>query len=176
MLDFMLVWLNGTFGVGKTTTAIALVEADDRYRLFDPEQVGYMLTANLKGVAFADFQDLLAWRQLVPVVARHIASSSGQRLVAVQTVLNRDYWSEIRRGLAAEGFSVMHVVLDAGVDALETRIQKDEEEPAAKKWRLEHIDAYLAARRWLIEDADLVVDVSQVSSADAAKQISRALA
>jgi broad-specificity NMP kinase len=49
MLDFMLVWLNGTFGVGKTTTAIALVEADDRYRLFDPEQVGVHADSESQG-------------------------------------------------------------------------------------------------------------------------------
>jgi broad-specificity NMP kinase len=33
----MLVWINGTFGVGKTTTAKALTDRLPGHRLFDPE-------------------------------------------------------------------------------------------------------------------------------------------
>ena len=43
-----MIWINGTFGVGKTTTAEALVEAEPALRLFDPEAVGYMLMHVLK--------------------------------------------------------------------------------------------------------------------------------
>jgi hypothetical protein len=39
----VLVWINGAFGVGRSTTAAALVDAAAGYRLFDPEHVGYML-------------------------------------------------------------------------------------------------------------------------------------
>ncbi|MFI6741580.1 hypothetical protein ACIBI9_52445 [Nonomuraea sp. NPDC050451] len=39
----MIVWLNGTFGAGKTSTARELVPLVPGARYFDPEQVGFML-------------------------------------------------------------------------------------------------------------------------------------
>jgi len=39
----MIIWLNGTFGVGKTTTARELAATMPDTRLFDPEMVGYLL-------------------------------------------------------------------------------------------------------------------------------------
>lgn len=62
----------------------------------------------------------------MPVIARQLAETSGQRLVAVQTVLNERYWHELRSGLTAEGMSIKHVVLDADRANLERRIEQDE--------------------------------------------------
>ena len=85
----MIVWLNGTFGVGKTTTA-KLMEARGSWRAFDPEHVGYMLAANLRDQSFDDFQELQPWRSLVPAVAEEIYRYTNQPLLAVQTVLVRE--------------------------------------------------------------------------------------
>ena len=165
--------MNGTFGVGKTTTASAVVARSNRYRMFDPEHVGYLLMANLKGIEFADFQDLEAWRKLVPIVARHIQDISGQHLIAVQSVLNQKYWNEIRLGLAAEGMAVMHVVLDAEPQALDKRIESDELDRGAMQWRLDHVETYMVSRQWMLEDADLVIDVSEMTAEDAADLLIR---
>lgn len=81
----MIVWINGTFGVGKTTTASQLVTLSDRLRVFDPEWVGYLLKANLADQPFTDFQQLSAWRRLVPHVADEIIRLTGQSLVTVQS-------------------------------------------------------------------------------------------
>ena len=71
----MIVWLNGAFGAGKSTTAKALVALAPRLRLFDPEWVGYLLRANLSDHEFTDFQQLRPWRTLVPVVAARSPTS-----------------------------------------------------------------------------------------------------
>jgi hypothetical protein len=39
----MIVWINGAFGSGKTTTAGLLTKRLDGAKLFDPEYVGYLL-------------------------------------------------------------------------------------------------------------------------------------
>jgi len=39
----VIIWLNGAFGCGKTTTASELSVVIPGSRLFDPETVGYML-------------------------------------------------------------------------------------------------------------------------------------
>ncbi|MGW4522419.1 hypothetical protein [Amycolatopsis sp. NPDC004378] len=59
----MIVWLNGTFGAGKTTTARALAALLGA-RTFDTEFVGYLLRTAFPEPA-GDFQHLPLWRQLV---------------------------------------------------------------------------------------------------------------
>jgi hypothetical protein len=62
----VIIWVNGTFGAGKTTTARQLAGRLANARPFDPEQVGYLLMRTLEDHEFGDFQDLAPWRELVP--------------------------------------------------------------------------------------------------------------
>ena len=166
-----LVWINGPFGVGKTTTAAALCEQTG-WRTFDPEHVGYLLAANLRDIGVDDFQDLPPWRTLVPIVAAEInrlTSPSG--IVSVQTVLVKQYWDELQAGMTAQGMSVLHVVLDCEEGELRRRITTDEAENQAVDWRLDHIVAFEKARRWLAPAADLVVDTTNLSPEEVARAI-----
>jgi deoxyadenosine/deoxycytidine kinase len=60
----MILWINGAFGAGKTSTANELVQLLPHARIYDPEQVGYMLRHFLTE-PIDDFQDWPPWRQLV---------------------------------------------------------------------------------------------------------------
>ena len=182
----MHVWLNGAFGVGKTTTAERLRALAPAWRSFDPEWVGYMLRANLDGVPFDDFQDLAPWRSLVPRVFREVADLTGDELVAVQTVLRQPYWDELRSGLANERIEVLHVVLDADGDTLRDRIQGDTAflerieaglvDRSALDFRLRRVGDYVAARPWLLEAADLVVDTTAAGPDEVAAEVAAAMA
>lgn len=156
----MILWLNGAFGVGKTTTADRLVRRLPEFRLFDPEWVGYLLRANLADHRFTDFQQLPPWRALVPAVADEIARFTGQHLVTVQTVLEETYWQEIHYGFTRRGQEVRHVLLDADEDTLHARIDADENGLEIRKWRHDHVERYTRARSWLLDAADVVVDTS----------------
>ncbi|MGQ0717993.1 MAG: hypothetical protein ACT4NP_11925 [Pseudonocardiales bacterium] len=94
----MIVWLNGTFGVGKTTTAKALVALLPDSRIFDPERVGFMLGHVLTTEQVDDFQDWRPWRELVIATARQVLNYVGGTLVVPQSVLVCQYWREIRDG------------------------------------------------------------------------------
>jgi AAA domain len=159
----VLVWMNGPFGVGKTTTAERIREHDPRWRIFDPEHVGYLLRANLVGVTFDDFQDLPAWRRLVPAFAAEVMNQTSDDLIAAQTVLNKQYWRELRSGLAERGITVVHVVLDSDPETLRNRIIADQKESTAVDWRLDPISAYVEARSWLVADPNLVIDTVTVT-------------
>lgn len=159
----MLIWLNGPFGVGKTSVARELVSRHSSLRLFDPESVGQMLRANLPDVPTPDFQDLRQWRTLVPRVAAEVASVSGNSLVAVQSVLIESYWEELLAGLQRENMTPLSIVLDCHPDVLRRRILDDDVERGAEGWRLEHIDKYQLARDWLLESADLVIDTTSLA-------------
>jgi shikimate kinase len=171
----MMIWINGTFGVGKTTAGTALVDALPALRLFDPEAVGYMLAHSLKDQAFTDFQDLPAWRTLVPAVALEIRQHTGQDLVAVQTVMRQEYWAELTATFRDLGERIFHVVLDADERTLRNRIENDQLELTGRQWRMDHLSRYAAAREWMIADADLVADTSRLAAQEVVAHIAGAV-
>lgn len=168
---WMILWINGTFGVGKTTTSELIVKAGARCRVFDPETVGSMLHHNLRDFGADDFQDLQPWRRLVPQTLSAVHGFTGADLVAPQTVLVEDYWTELHAGMTASGLDVFHVVLDCDEATLRQRIETDEVEVGARQWRLDHLDRYRAASRWMNAAADLVLDTTQMSPSDTATAV-----
>jgi adenylylsulfate kinase-like enzyme len=171
----VIIWLNGTFGAGKTSTAAELMARLPGTRLFDPEWVGYMLKENLTDLEFTDFQELPPWRRLVPAVLAEVADLTGQHLIAVQTVLVEPYWAQLRAGLAERSLDVFHVLLHADAAVLAKRIRADEVEPKACQWRLDHLAEYAAAQPWMEAAADLVVDSTAMSVTDVAQTVAAAV-
>lgn len=168
----VIIWLNGTFGAGKTSTAAELLPRVPGVRLFDPETVGFMLRPNLADRPVTDFQHWEPWRTLVVATAAELARYTGQHLIASQTVLNRLYLRQIRAGLEAVGQNMFVVLLDASDDALHSRIEASDE---ARQWRLDHLATYQAAREWMARDCDLVVDTTMLPASAAAEKIAAAL-
>ena len=168
----MIVWLNGTFGAGKTTTGAQLRPLVPGARLFDPETVGYMLQPNLADRPVRDFQDWPPWRPLVVATATELVRYTGEHLIAAQTILDRGYLAEIFNGLRTAGLAVFHVLLDADDEVLRRRIGASQE---ATQWRLDHLATYRRARAWLRCEADLVLDTGALTAAQAAREIASAL-
>jgi chloramphenicol 3-O-phosphotransferase len=168
----VIVLLNGAFGAGKTTTALRLPALIPGSRLFDPETVGYMLQPNLADHAVSDFQHWPPWRPLVASTAAELARYTGEHLIAPQTVLVPGYLEEIFTGLRAAGLAVFHVLLDADEDVLRRRILGSDE---AQEWRLAHLTGYRAARPWLTEAADLVVDTGVLPPDEVANKVASAV-
>jgi len=171
----MIIWLNGAFGAGKTSTAKELASLMPRARICDPEIVGYLLMEYLRDRDLHDFQDAAPWRNLVPVVLSEIAGLTGQDLIAPQTVLNESYWNELRRGLERHSLKAYHVVLHVDPGTLVDRINADEVERKARAWRIDHVRDYATARAWLTAAADLTVDVTTLSAAEGANAILQSL-
>jgi shikimate kinase len=167
----VIIWLNGTFGAGKTTTARQLAGQLANARHFDPELVGYLLTAALDDHEFKDFQDLAPWRELVPVFTEKIADFTGHHLIAVQTVLREDYWHELTQGFKRTPLDIFHVLLHVDSEVLAERIKADEVEAKACQWRLDHISDYEKARPWMQSAADLVIDATNLRAVDVAERI-----
>ena len=166
----MIIWLNGTFGAGKTTTAEQLTALVPDSRLFDTEQVGYMLRHVLDPVP--DFQDWPPWRALAVETASRLLDYVGGILVVPQTVLVEQYWTEIRDGLESKGVPVRHFVLHTDRDTLDHRIRTDTRPDSltAVDWRLKHLSAYEEALPWLPREAT-VVDTTAHTPAQVARLI-----
>ncbi|GAA5004967.1 AAA family ATPase [Actinopolymorpha pittospori] len=170
----MIIWLNGTGGVGKTTTANELVKLVPASRIFDAEWVGGMLMRVTDLPRLGDFQHWPPWRHLVVETATQLLNYVGGILVATQPVFVEEYWTEIRSRLEKAGVQVHHVVLHADHDTLVKRIEGDTEEntafPDSRQWRLDHLAALEGALPWLDQAGD-VIDTTHVDAAEVARLI-----
>ncbi|WP_406859292.1 NUDIX domain-containing protein [Streptomyces sp. HUAS MG47] len=181
----MIVWINGTFSAGKTSTARELVELIPHSTLYDPELTGFGLRHLLPPKRLAevdDFQDLPIWRRMVVNTAAALLAEVGGTLVVPMTLLRQEYRDEIFGGLAARRIEVRHVLLATDETILRGRIAGREEyaddpegNERVRNWAYDHIDPYLAALGgWLGEDA-YVVDNSSLTPAATAATVAEAL-
>ena len=171
----MIIWLNGTHGVGKTTTSALVQQLVPNSRVFDAEKVGETLMDVTPALPETDnFQHWPPWRQLVVESARRILDFTGGTLVMPMTVLVEQYWREISAGLAHHAVPVRHFVLHADPDTLRRRIENDALlGPSA--FRLGYVDQYTEAfRTWLRDEAE-VVDTADLTPSQAAVQIAGAV-
>ncbi|MGY6018924.1 NUDIX hydrolase [Streptomyces spinosirectus] len=181
----MIVWINGAFGAGKTTTARELIELIPNSTLFDPEVIGAALTHLLPPKHLAevgDFQDLPIWRRLVIDTAAAMLAELGGTLVIPMTLLRQEYRDEIFGGLAARRIPVRHILLAPAETILRERIAGREVAPdlpdgemRVRQWSYDHIEAYRAALgTWLTADAHLV-DTGALTAYQAAMRIADAV-
>ncbi|MGC5567307.1 NUDIX domain-containing protein [Streptomyces sp. FR-108] len=163
----IVVWINGAFGAGKTTTARELIDLIPNSTLFDPELIGTGLAQLLPAKRLAevgDFQDLPIWRRLVVDTAAAMLSELGGVLVVPMTLLRQEYRDEIFGGLASRRIAVRHVVLAPAETILRERIAGREVPPdlpdgeiRVRQWSYDQIEPYRAALTgWLTADAHLV--------------------
>ena len=171
----MIVWLNGTHGAGKTTTGALLQPLIPDSRVFDAEKVGETLMDITPGLPETDnFQHWPPWRPLVVETARRILDYTGGTLVMPMTVLVEQYWREISTGLADHGIPVRHFVLHADQYTLRERIERDTL-LGPSLFRLKYLEPYAeAARTWLHDEAE-VVDTTDLTPGQAARQIADAV-
>ena len=134
----MIVWINGAFGAGKTTTAGLLAKALDGAKLFDPEYVGFMLTSFVPSPT-GDFQDLPLWRHLVVETMAGLAQQYPHPWVAPMSLINASYRAEILGGLRGRGVEVREFILTVPEDRLRARIDADRVEAQARQWRHDHV-------------------------------------
>ncbi|QHY94003.1 Tunicamycin resistance protein [Streptomyces sp. S4.7] len=183
----MIVWINGAFGAGKTSTARELIDMIPNSTLYDPGVIGAGLRELLPQKRLAevsDYQDLPIWRRLVVDTAAALLDDAGGVLVVPMTLLRQEYRDEIFGGLASRRIPVRHVLLAPDETILRRRIAgrasgtEAADDPArterGRQWAYEHIEPYAAALGWLTADA-LVVDTGGLTPAQSAAVVADAV-
>ncbi|MFI2211978.1 AAA family ATPase [Streptomyces sp. NPDC020141] len=154
----MIIWLNGAFGGGKTTLAAELHRRLRGSLVFDPEQVGHVLT-EIVTAPTGNFQDLPLWRSQVVSLGLGLVREYGRPVIAPMTLVEPRYAEEIHGGLRAAGVPVHHFFLDVGPDELVRRLDariNHEDDPArderVRQWTKDQIPAATAALATLSPD------------------------
>ena len=112
----VIVWLNGPFGVGKTTAARRLCERLPDAVIADPEPLGWMLRRTIgRG---RDYQDLRLWRRVTTRMIRRRARRHAV-VVVVMSVLNPAHLDEMLGRAASHQEAEMDSLLGAMLSILE---------------------------------------------------------
>ncbi|MGW1844246.1 NUDIX domain-containing protein [Streptomyces sp. NPDC001966] len=180
----MIVWINGAFGVGKTSAARELIDLIPHSTFYDPALVGAGLRQLLPQKRLAevtDFQDLPIWRRLVVDTAAALLAEVPGVLVVPMTLLRQEYRDEIFGGLASRRIAVHHVLLSPEETILRKRIADRVEYPddpahsdRVRQWARQHIEPYRAALGWLTQDA-YAIDTGALTPYETAGRIAEAV-
>ena len=139
-------WINGAFGVGKTSVAQGLLHRWPHALLFDPEEVGLMLRRVLpRALQTDDFQDLPAWRELTVASVVALLDSYRRPLVVPMTLADPAYFDAVVGGLRRRGIDVHHFTLTASPGTVRRRIRRRLSRPSSRRWALARVDRCVEA-------------------------------
>lgn len=139
----MIIWLNGPFGVGKTTLANILHKRIENSYLYDPELLGDFLQHQLpQTVCPENFQDYSVWRQTTYKIVFDLATKT-DKIIIPMTIYKKEYYQEIIQQLIKDKIPLEHYILLADKttiwERLDNRVNED------NIWAKRHLDVCLKA-------------------------------
>ena len=134
----MIVMLNGSFGVGKSTVAQLLCQSIPRSAVYNPELVGSVLMRLPKwmfeGAGTDDFQDIELWRRsMIGGVKLFSRVVSGPAIVPM-TFSSRLYFDEVVAGIRENDPELKVFCLRASLTTLSDRLARRNLCAAEKAW------------------------------------------
>lgn len=141
----MIIWINGAFGSGKSTTAELLHSKLEFSHIYDPEQAGYFLWGSfpIEMKEKGDFQDIEIWRSINYQILKHMHDNYDGTLIIPMTIINIDYYNQIIGNLIEDGVELYHFILNVEKENIKHRlISRGEGE---NSWAEQQIDRCLQA-------------------------------
>jgi hypothetical protein len=124
----MILLLNGSFGIGKTTVARLLRQVLPGSAIYDPEWVGLVLMrvpsfVGLHGVGTDDFQDIHLWRKSVVIGTKMTRACTRGAVIVPMAFSRPDYFQEIIAGLRRLDNEVRVFCLKADLSTILQRLR-----------------------------------------------------
>jgi len=120
----MIVWINGAFGVGKTTAAFGLHRRLPNSFVYDPENIGYFIRRNApEGFSKGDFQDIPLWRGGNYEMLKMISEQFDGTVIVPMTLVDPVYFAEIVGRLREDGIEIKHFILGASKETILKRLR-----------------------------------------------------
>lgn len=136
----MIIWINGSFGVGKTTISEKLKERIYGSIVYDPEDIGVFLINTLP-IKENDFQDYELWRTLNYEILKDL-NKKFETIIVPMTITNPKYYDEIVGKLEKKGINIKHFILIASRENLIKRLNSREN---STEWTYLQIDRCINA-------------------------------
>ncbi|HEY0174164.1 MAG TPA: AAA family ATPase [Pyrinomonadaceae bacterium] len=150
----MVVFINGSFGVGKTTVARLLRGRVAGSAVYDPELAGIamMRLSNLAGfkrTAAEDFQDFALWRRSAVAGVRLFRALFRGPVIVPMTFTRREYFDEVVAGVRRFDPQVRVFCLRAGLPTVRKRLagRESETEGPGAEWLARRIAECADAHR-----------------------------
>jgi hypothetical protein len=138
-----IIWINGSFGVDKTTVAQELRREWPGAVLFDPELVGALLRAVVpRDLQTEDYQDLALWRDVTTATAAALVRRTRRPVLVPMTLVVPEYFEDVIGSLRRAGIEVRHFTLQASRETIQRRLQ---ERPDATDWAWAQVDRCVTA-------------------------------
>jgi predicted kinase len=119
----MVIFVNGSFGVGKTTVARLLVQRLPRSVVFDPEPLGVGLQRLARPFRRVDdFQDLRAWRRWSIRLIR-VLRGLRRTIVVPMAFSNEEYLREFVTKIRRSDRETFHFCLMAPLAVVQQRLE-----------------------------------------------------
>lgn len=120
----MIIWINGAFGVGKSTVAKALHKKLPNSYIYDPENAGAFIWQNVPNFLSrkGDFQDIPLWREINCGILRYITDNSDTTVIVPMTMVNKCYYQEITKYVDARQTPIFHFILSASKETIINRL------------------------------------------------------
>lgn len=143
----MVVWLNGPYGVGKSTLAEKLRERTPDSFVFDAEEVGNAVRGNTPPERFNGyiFEGYPLWFRFCAELLGEIADRRGRVVYVPMTLVYEDSFGKIAAPLAARGIEARHILLTSTREIVHDRILARGEDEGC--WCMENIDLCLDNQR-----------------------------
>ena len=142
----MIYWLNGAYGVGKTTVAMRLLPLLRNAHLFDPELVGNGIRDNYPETLFCEtYEEYPIWLETNYRLLKDLHARYDGDIVVPMTLLREGSYTAIIGRLLSDGVPVRYIFLDGDAETLRYRmVDLGREEPDS--WCVGHIPVCLAAQ------------------------------
>jgi hypothetical protein len=138
----VIVYLNGGFGVGKTTVAEVLVAELRPAMLFDPELVGGILGDTVSGIdPRSDFQQYPAWSALIQTFLGELRRFyPAVTIVVPMSILDDDKRCDVVKRMRDVDPEFYDFTLVASRDELRRRILERPLKASSREWCLRRLN------------------------------------
>jgi uncharacterized protein YfaA (DUF2138 family) len=120
----MLIWINGTFGVGKTQTAHELQRRIPSSVVVDPEVLGFGIQRMYPQSLRTDFQDTPWWAPVTIEILADVAVKHDGHVIVPMTLVDSGRFAAVMTGLRQRGVDVRHFALLADGRTVRRRLRK----------------------------------------------------
>lgn len=141
----MIIWINGAYGVGKSTLAEALKEKNKDLLIFDAEEVGNAVRENYPNCPYGYiFEDYPLWGEFCFKLLQDIHTNFKKDIVVPMTLV-REKSYEIIENLRKAGIDTRLITLDGSYETIHDRILARGEEEGC--WCMENIELSCTATK-----------------------------